>query len=259
MHLWPQSSSIVFTADQVRDIMAVARPPFTALFLYGSHARGDAEESSDVDVLQVTSTHTAPYAVGRVNFTCYTVDQLLRLARSGSLFARHLVEEALPIADSQDVLGTLKGAYVGPLNYELVREEICGCAPLLDVVEPDFTENAEGLSSLVSYLIRSYLYAMAFDRGARSFAMGHVLDLLGQSRARIALSNMRSERNFAAFAAARKLFGELTGATCQRMEGSLEAFIVNASAHNNLAMILGLRLLARGRPFTYDALQDVEF
>jgi hypothetical protein len=55
------------------------------------------------------------------------------------------------------------------------------------------------------------------------------------------------------------LFEELTGTICQRMESSLEAFIVNASAQNDLAMILGLRLLARGRPFTYDALQDVEF
>jgi hypothetical protein len=115
------------------------------------------------------------------------------------------------------------------------------------------------MSSLVSYLIRTYLYATAFDQGARSFAMGHVLDLLGQHRARITLSNVRSQRNFPAFAAARTLFEELTGATCQRMEGSVEAFIVNASAHNDLAMILGLRLLARGRPFTYDALQDVEF
>jgi nucleotidyltransferase-like protein len=249
----------VFTAEKVREVVAVIRPPFTALFLYGSHARGDAEEASDVDVLQVTPTHTAPYAVGRVNITCYTREQLLRIARRSGLFARHLVEEALPLADTQDLLGALKSAYVGPLDYHAVKNEVRGCAPLLDVAEPQFIENAEGLSSLVSYLIRTYLYASAFEQGARSFAMGHVLELLGQHRARITLSNVRSQRNFPAFTAARKLFEDLAGTTCQRKEGSLEAFIVNASAHNDLAMILGLRLLARGRPFTYDALQDVEF
>lgn len=247
----------MFTADKVREILTVIRPPFTALFLYGSHARGDAEDTSDVDVLQVTPVHTAPYTVGRFNITCYTFDQLLRLARRGGLFARHLVEEALPLADSENLLGTLKSAYVAPQTYHGVRNEVCRCAPLLDVEESQFNENVEGLSSLVSYLVRTHLYASAFDQGARSFAMGHVLDLLGQHNAGAILSSVR-QRSFSAFVAARELFEELTGVPCHRIEGSLEAFIVNASAHSDLAMILGLRLLARGRPFTYDALQDLE-
>ena len=239
--------------------MEAITPPFSALFLYGSHARGDAREASDVDIVQVTPTHTAPYAVGRVNVTCYTFEQLLRLARQGGLFARHLVKEALPIADPHDLLGALKSAYIRPLDYHRVKWEVCGCAPLLDVADSEFSENADGLSSLASYLIRTYLYATAFDHGAKSFAMGHVLDLLGQQRASSILSNARSQRSISAFATARTFFEEITGAICQRKEGSLEAFVVNASADNELAMILGLRLLARGRTFTYDALLDVEF
>jgi hypothetical protein len=248
----------VFTANRVQELLHVIRPPFTALFLYGSHARGDAEESSDIDVLQVTPTHTGPYAVGKINVTCYTSDQLLRLARRGSLFARHLVEEALPLVDPEGILADLKTTYVCPLNYLELKNEICGCAPLLDVSDSQFSENAEGLSSLVSYLIRTHLYASAFERGAHSFAMGNILDFLSQHQARVVLSNVKYQRSFSNFAIARTLFVELTGTNCERTEASAEAFIVNASAHNELAMILGLRLLAKGRPFTYDALLDVE-
>ncbi len=135
--------------------------------------------------------------------------------------------------------------------------DVCGCAPLLDVNETQFNDNVDGLSSLVSYLSRTYLYASAFDQGARSFAMGHILELLGQHRARVILSSVR-ERSFSAFIQGRRLFEELTGTICHRVEGSVEAFIVNASARNELATILGLRLLARGRPFTYDPLQQLE-
>jgi hypothetical protein len=194
-----------------------------------------------------------------VNVTCYTFEQLLRLARRGGLFARHLIEEAVPITDPKNVLGTLRSAYVHPLSYHEVKSEVSGCASLLDVKEPQFNENAAGMSSLVSYLIRTYLYAIGFDHGARSFSMEHILGLLGKKEASVTLSNLRAQRSFSAFVAARTLFEQLTGTTCQRMEGSLEAFIVNVSAHNELAMILGLRLLTRGQPFTYDALHEVEF
>lgn len=257
MRLSERLSYIVFTAKQAEEILGVVRPPYVALFLYGSHARGDAGETSDVDVLQVTALHTAPYGVGRFNVTCYTLEQLLRLAGTGALFARHLVDEAVALHDPGDLLGALKSAYVAPQDYQVVRNQVAACAPLLDADESRFAENADGLSSLVGYLIRTYLYALAFDEGAHSFAMGHVVELLGQNGARGVLLDIR-ERTYETFARARRLFEQLTGVPCRRMEGSVEAFIVNASAHSGLATILGLRLLARGRPFTYDVLQGVE-
>jgi predicted nucleotidyltransferase len=228
-----------------------------ALFLYGSHARGDADETSDVDILQVTIVPTAPYAIGRFNVTCYTLDQLLEIARTGGLFARHVVSEAVPLSDSEGLLEILKSAYAAPDNYDDLRAHVYGCAPLLDVEESEFLDNANGLSSLVSYLVRTHLYATAFDQGARSFAMQHIIEVLGHKKARAILSNVK-DHTFPAFVAARQFFKDLTGVICQRQEESVEAFIVNASAQNPLAMILGLRLLARGRLFTYDVLRELE-
>jgi predicted nucleotidyltransferase len=249
----------VFTADQIREFSVAVRTPFSGIFLYGSHARGDSGEMSDIDILQVTTSHAAPYAVGRVNVTCYTVKQLLDLAREGSLFARHLISEAQPLNDPYKILEAMKSAYVSPMTYDPVRREVCACAPLLDVDQAEYIENREGLTSLVTYLIRTYLYALAFDQGAQSFAMGHIVELLGYHEMKVILSRARAEPKFETFETARVAFERLTNTACIRKEGSLDAFIVNVSADSKLAMILGLRLLARGRPFTYDALQDVEF
>jgi hypothetical protein len=78
----------------------------------------------------VTPIHTAPYTVGRVNVTCYTLDQLLSLARRGGLFARHLVDEALPLVDPQDVLGDLKSVYVHPLGGMDVDNRVKASQPI---------------------------------------------------------------------------------------------------------------------------------
>jgi hypothetical protein len=247
----------VFTADRAKEVLTLARLPYLALFLYGSYARGDADEASDVDILQIVATPSAPYAIGRFNVTCYTLDQLSRIAKAGGLFARHIVSEAVPLIDSQGLLEVVKSAYVAPQNYDDVRHHVRGCAPLLDVEKCQFLDNPKGLSSLVSYLLRTYLYVTAFDQGARSFGMQHVIETLGHTKAKAILSDVK-EQTFSAFVAARQLFEELTGVTCERQERSIEAFIVNASARNPLAEILGLRLLARGRPFTYDALRELE-
>jgi hypothetical protein len=189
--------------------------------------------------------------------TCYPSDQLLRLARRGSLFARHLITEGIALDDRVNLLPALESAYVAPTSYDVLRRKVAGCAPLLDTDESGFVENAEGLSSLASYLVRTFLYALAFDRGATSFSMTHVLNLLGrQNIARVLYDNRK--QTLSSFIATRKVLESLTGSICKRKEGSLEAFIVNEQVDNDLAMILGLRLLAQGRPFTYDALLELE-
>jgi hypothetical protein len=183
----------------------------------------------------------------------------MRIARRGGLFARHLVHEARPIFDPEHILDLIKLTYTAPDSYEGIRGDVLGCAPLLDVTESEFLQNPDGMSSTASYLIRTHLYACAFERGAQSFAMTHILQMLNEHRAGTILAKLRSHRDFSAFIDARALLEELTRTNCRRIERSLEAFIVNASDNNELAMILGLRLLARGRPFTYDVLRDLEF
>ncbi|PLW83915.1 hypothetical protein CWI75_00710 [Kineobactrum sediminis] len=76
-----------------------------AVVLYGSVARGDADNSSDVDVLVISPNAESydeqavvGYAQGRpINVSHYTWPEFEAMSVSGSLFIRHLAAEAKPI------------------------------------------------------------------------------------------------------------------------------------------------------------------
>tara|TARA_A100001391_G_scaffold72416_3_gene46299 strand:+ start:2969 stop:3637 length:669 start_codon:yes stop_codon:yes gene_type:complete len=77
-----------------------------AVVLYGSVARGDDDEASDIDILVVSSNglpvddHAfSSLAQGRpINISCYTWSEFEAMSASGSLFIKHLLYEAKPIA-----------------------------------------------------------------------------------------------------------------------------------------------------------------
>jgi hypothetical protein len=77
-----------------------------AVLLYGSYARGDADEISDVDVLVVgrAALGTAEIAgllpascEGPLHVSHYTWPELVAMSEYGSLFLHHIASEARPI------------------------------------------------------------------------------------------------------------------------------------------------------------------
>ncbi len=80
-------------------------PKDAAVWLYGSHARSDPDEMSDLDVLIVVSTTWQQVTVEnwvrqhRSDWcaTVYTWDELRGMARYGSLFLHHLRVEGKPL------------------------------------------------------------------------------------------------------------------------------------------------------------------
>lgn len=77
-----------------------------AVVLYGSVARGDDDEFSDIDILVVSSNDLpvdnrtfSSLAKGRpINISRYTWPEFQAMSASGSLFIQHLFYEAKPIA-----------------------------------------------------------------------------------------------------------------------------------------------------------------
>lgn len=86
--------------------------------LYGSRAREDHDEDSDVDLLAVTTGGPPAAAVqGRITVASYPVDQLVRIARGGDLFALHIVSEAKVIYETRPVFDSIRRAFAYRPDY----------------------------------------------------------------------------------------------------------------------------------------------
>ncbi|MFI4973076.1 MAG: nucleotidyltransferase domain-containing protein [Caulobacterales bacterium] len=79
--------------------------------LFGSRARGDQEDGSDIDLLLVTQEDRPRHVtMGNLSLSFYPLEDLLAGARQGDLFVCHLCQEAKPIYDPAHELGRLRSA-----------------------------------------------------------------------------------------------------------------------------------------------------
>lgn len=90
-----------------------------ALLLFGSRARGDQSNNSDIDLLAITENEN-PTVTGppKASLYHYSPSWLEAKAFDGDLFVWHLVSEALPIYDPTDRLGALNKQFRFKLNYD---------------------------------------------------------------------------------------------------------------------------------------------
>lgn len=89
-----------------------------ATALFGSRARGDAVEGSDVDLLLWTSEAFPRHVkAGSMSLALYPEADLLDKARRGDLFAAHLAFEAVALHDPDGKLEELRRSYSPPASY----------------------------------------------------------------------------------------------------------------------------------------------
>ena len=86
-----------------------------AVWLYGSHSRGDADEFSDVDVLCVSEDGRIAEVDGSfmeqpksLSISNYSWSEIGKMSQYGSLFLRHIQLEGRSIQESQQARGRLE-------------------------------------------------------------------------------------------------------------------------------------------------------
>ncbi|MBN9673715.1 nucleotidyltransferase domain-containing protein [Roseibium aggregatum] len=91
----------------------------SALFLFGSRARGDHSSDSDIDLLAISSvSEPTVTGMGPATLYLYSADWLTAKAEQGDLFVWHIISEALAIFDPHDVLVELQEIFQFAPSYE---------------------------------------------------------------------------------------------------------------------------------------------
>jgi predicted nucleotidyltransferase len=234
--------------QDVRDLERICAA-YDAVMLFGSVARGDASEGSDVDVLAVAPRPRTAKAMGRVSLTIYTEEHLRALARKGSLFICHLRAEGRVLRDRDGVFQRVFDDWHSP-DIQRSREGMKAARAVLDVCVGERPEVQSRLR-VALYLLRSVLYLRCFELGEPLFAMQNVGARLGDDRI-VELYSRRADISAdAKLAVTLQLLDEYLPDGRRNSFGSLEALAVNWNTQFPMAADLAVRILTKDGRIDY--------
>lgn len=138
------------------------------VLVYGSRARGDWVESSDLDLLVLVRSPRLSRRTAAVSLSCYTEDQLR--SASGTIFGFHLARDGVIAVDTENALGAILAQFGDP-DPQRLRHRIRRLAALLETGADDRELYLPGLCRLARYLLRTAVYLAAFAEGRPCFSI----------------------------------------------------------------------------------------
>ena len=220
------------------DLPADAR----GLLVYGSRARGDDVEGSDLDLLALVDTPRPSTFAGLVNISYYTPEQLA--TGVGTLFGAHLKRDAKIIWDDNALLAGAVDA-MGAVDTDRLLRRVLKMSELFMSPERDLPKYLGGLLREARYLLRSCLYAQAIAAGAPCFSVRELAVRHDDPHlARLLASRQPREPSIDDLNDCVSRLRRIIGDFPPSEHGSLEATIVNE--WNRAGDLLAMAFLALG-------------
>ena len=124
----------------------------SAVWLYGSFARGDSDSLSDIDLLHITDDlNVGTPREGRisrsesVSVSGYLWKEIEGMAEHGSLFLHHLRLEGRPLVESRQCQGRLVKILAGLGPYCLASRDVVGFGQVLDDIRLSLADSEASL------------------------------------------------------------------------------------------------------------------
>ena len=167
-----------------------------AQYLFGSHARNDFSEQSDIDLLAVQSeNYFANNSAGKLNISFYPKSNILEAASAGDLFVMHIVREAKCVYDSEGFDNILACKFIYKKDYSA---EISSAIDLgwFIVNSATLFKDILTLNRRISWCVRTVLIAKSAQEGDPIFTTGRLVArnnfieanyLIGRQQDRISL------------------------------------------------------------------------
>jgi len=148
----------------------------SAVALFGSRARGDGDETSDVDLLLFTNEDEPRHVtMGNISLSLYPLAHLLGLASNGDLFACHLALEAKPIHDPDGQLAQLRANFQLRGSYSAEVGQASDLGWLLARFGQSLP-NASLVNRRIAWCIRTILIGRSAERRQPIFATAALVE-----------------------------------------------------------------------------------
>jgi predicted nucleotidyltransferase len=223
--------------QSILDQLGAASEDRIAVMLYGSYARGTADQQSDVDILELVSRSPSPRETVGVNVTQYLPSHLHAMAQRGSPFVLHLKLEGRVLTDPAGVLARCLSSYRPPANYDQWWDQVRVAAGVLD--SEDAADHVDGLARLGIYLLRTATYVRCIELLCPTFDVGRAVRTIGDDGLEQALALRHKARfELADVCLLRRELERLVPDVWSNEHGTVAAFAVATADRSDVAALL---------------------